>query len=347
MSLIDLRCFSGGRPPSAFGISPAGAGGDSPSALTRFWRAPPLPSAPPPAEGRERGIGSSLRSMALEATTIGRPRRRRGRLGRLYYGWWVLFGMVVAMVVAEGVTFGSFGAYVLPLEDHFGWSRAQVSLGFSVTVGVVGATAPLIGRLDRRRRTAPADADRRAAVLRCVRAAGVHDRALAVVLLHGHQRDLAGLHRLHPRAGARGALVRRPPRRRDQPDRGVGLDGAVDHAAAGPVADLQAGLGRRLHLLGHHDRGRLRGGVLARSRSTAAGRRAGSRASGRGRSGRGAEHAARGVVGRSDRARSGADEAVLAPRVRPDGDLLRRLRLAVAGAPVLPVGRDTRTRPPR
>lgn len=84
--------------------------------------------------------------MAVEATAVGR-RGKRGRLGRLYYGWWVLFGMVVAMVVAEGVTFGSFGAYVLPLEVHFGWSRAQVSLGFSVTVGVVGASAPLLGRL--------------------------------------------------------------------------------------------------------------------------------------------------------------------------------------------------------
>ena len=84
--------------------------------------------------------------MAVEATSYER-RGKRGRRRKLYYGWWVLFGMVVAMVVAEGVTFGSFGAYVLPLEDHFGWSRAQVSLGFSVTVGVVGATAPLIGRL--------------------------------------------------------------------------------------------------------------------------------------------------------------------------------------------------------
>ena len=75
------------------------------------------------------------------------PRRPRHARRKLYYGWWVLFGMVVAMIVAEGVTFGSFGAYVLPLEEHFGWSRAQVSLGFSVTVGMVGASAPLIGRL--------------------------------------------------------------------------------------------------------------------------------------------------------------------------------------------------------
>ena len=65
----------------------------------------------------------------------------------MYYGWWVLTGMVVAMTVSEGVTFGSFGAYVLPLEESFGWSRAEVSLGFSVQVGTVGATAPFLGRL--------------------------------------------------------------------------------------------------------------------------------------------------------------------------------------------------------
>ena len=65
----------------------------------------------------------------------------------MYYGWYVLSGMVVALLVAEGVTIGSLSAYVVPLEEHFGWSRAQVSMGFSVTVGTIGLFAPIIGRL--------------------------------------------------------------------------------------------------------------------------------------------------------------------------------------------------------
>ena len=73
--------------------------------------------------------------------------RSLARARRPYYGWWVLVGMVVALIVAEGATFGSFGAYVEPLEERFGWSRTQVSLGFSVTVGTVGLCAPLIGWL--------------------------------------------------------------------------------------------------------------------------------------------------------------------------------------------------------
>ncbi len=85
--------------------------------------------------------------MAIEATTYEPKGTRAGRLGRVYYGWYVLFGMVIALLVAEGATFGSFGAYVQPLERQFGWSRAEVSLGFSVVVGTVGLLAPIIGRL--------------------------------------------------------------------------------------------------------------------------------------------------------------------------------------------------------
>ena len=85
--------------------------------------------------------------MAVEATTVEARGLRRWRIRRFYYGWYVLFGMVVALVVAEGVTIGSLSAYTVPLENHFGWSRAQVSMGFSVTVGTIGLFAPFIGRL--------------------------------------------------------------------------------------------------------------------------------------------------------------------------------------------------------
>ena len=85
--------------------------------------------------------------MAVEATTLEPRLKRRWRFSRFYYGWYVLFGMVVAMIVAEGLTLGSLSAYTEPLEQRFGWSRAEVSMGFSVTVGTIGLFAPIIGRL--------------------------------------------------------------------------------------------------------------------------------------------------------------------------------------------------------
>ncbi len=64
----------------------------------------------------------------------------------VFYGWWLLAGSVVAMALGSGVSFWSFGLYISPLEEEFGWSRAQVSLGFSVSLAISGLTGPLIGR---------------------------------------------------------------------------------------------------------------------------------------------------------------------------------------------------------
>ncbi len=50
------------------------------------------------------------------------------------------------MAIGSGVSFWSFGLYVGPLEDEFGWSRAGVSLGFSISLLISGLIAPLIGR---------------------------------------------------------------------------------------------------------------------------------------------------------------------------------------------------------
>ena len=64
----------------------------------------------------------------------------------VYYGWWLLAGSVLAMAIGSGVSFWAFGLYVGPLEDQFGWSRAEIAGGFSVGLLVSGLAAPLVGR---------------------------------------------------------------------------------------------------------------------------------------------------------------------------------------------------------
>ncbi|MEO6196926.1 MAG: MFS transporter [Dehalococcoidia bacterium] len=63
-----------------------------------------------------------------------------------FYGWWVLAGSVVAVALGSGVSFWSFGLYVDPLETEFGWSRAEVTGGFSVSLLISGLSGPLVGR---------------------------------------------------------------------------------------------------------------------------------------------------------------------------------------------------------
>ena len=66
--------------------------------------------------------------------------------GTTFYGWWLLASSVVAMALGSGVSFWSFGLYISPLEEEFGWSRAEVSLGFSVSLLIGSLAGPLIGR---------------------------------------------------------------------------------------------------------------------------------------------------------------------------------------------------------
>ena len=50
------------------------------------------------------------------------------------------------MALGSGVSFWAFGLYIDPVEDEFGWSRAEVSAGFSVSLAISGLSGPLIGR---------------------------------------------------------------------------------------------------------------------------------------------------------------------------------------------------------
>ena len=65
----------------------------------------------------------------------------------MYFGWWLVAAGVVLMAVTSGTSFWAFGLYIQPVEDEFGWSRATVSFGISLSLLVSGLAAPFIGRL--------------------------------------------------------------------------------------------------------------------------------------------------------------------------------------------------------
>jgi sugar phosphate permease len=69
--------------------------------------------------------------------------RRRG----IYYGWWIVFAAASIVFLSAGTFFYGFGLLVGPLTAEFGWSRAAISIGFSLRTEVGGVAAPVVGVL--------------------------------------------------------------------------------------------------------------------------------------------------------------------------------------------------------
>ena len=67
--------------------------------------------------------------------------------GRTYYGWRIVAVAFLTHCLNVGCVFYSFGVFFTPLIAEFGWTRAQISWGFS-SVSIVGALwSPLVGRM--------------------------------------------------------------------------------------------------------------------------------------------------------------------------------------------------------
>jgi MFS family permease len=101
---------------------------------------------------------------------------------RVTKGWVI----VMTSVLGIAVSFGSlvifvFGVFVKPLSAEFGWSRAQISLAFTLTALTVAACSPFIGRIVDR-------IGARKVLLPCVAVYGVAFCSLAAV------HSLAGLY---------------------------------------------------------------------------------------------------------------------------------------------------------
>ena len=65
---------------------------------------------------------------------------------RVFYGWWVTIGCSLVVFGVAGGQF-SFGVFLTPMTEEFGWSRSTLSAAFGVTYLISGLLRPLAGYL--------------------------------------------------------------------------------------------------------------------------------------------------------------------------------------------------------
>jgi MFS family permease len=68
--------------------------------------------------------------------------------GKVFYGWWVVLASGVGLAMHIGpIIVATFGVFLKPLSQEFGWNRAQISLAFSLATLGATVAVPLVGRL--------------------------------------------------------------------------------------------------------------------------------------------------------------------------------------------------------
>ena len=69
-----------------------------------------------------------------------------GNSNRVFYGWFVVMGCSLVALGTAGTQF-SFGVFLQPMTEEFGWSRSTLSLAFGITFMLSGLLRPLAGYL--------------------------------------------------------------------------------------------------------------------------------------------------------------------------------------------------------
>jgi MFS family permease len=111
---------------------------------------------------------------------------------RVTRGWVIVLTSVLGIAVSFGsLVIFTFGVFLKPLSDRFGWSRAEVSLAFTLTALMVAIFSPFIGRLVDR-------LGARKVLLPCVAVYGAAFCCLALV------KTLAGLYAVYVLLGVVG-----------------------------------------------------------------------------------------------------------------------------------------------
>jgi MFS family permease len=65
----------------------------------------------------------------------------------IFYGWWIVGASFLILLVTVGVGLYAPPVFLVPLQDHFGWSRAAIAVGASIAAITVGTVSPFVGVL--------------------------------------------------------------------------------------------------------------------------------------------------------------------------------------------------------
>jgi MFS family permease len=66
---------------------------------------------------------------------------------RIFYGWWIVGASFLVLLVTVGVGLYAPPVFLVPLQEHFGWSRAALAGGAAVGALTAGLVGPLVGVL--------------------------------------------------------------------------------------------------------------------------------------------------------------------------------------------------------
>ena len=64
---------------------------------------------------------------------------------KLYYGWWITFTLALTETISWGIVYYAFTVFITPMQRDLGWSKAELTGGFSLALLVMGGMAFPVG----------------------------------------------------------------------------------------------------------------------------------------------------------------------------------------------------------
>jgi len=74
----------------------------------------------------------------MESQSVARP--------KVFYGWWIIAGCLVMSIAHGALGPYSFGVFLRPLTEEFGWTRGQLSLAVTIGSFAGAVSGPFVGR---------------------------------------------------------------------------------------------------------------------------------------------------------------------------------------------------------